>query len=246
MKKTTLKRLSALFATAVMAVSCGTMTSSASEAGARATLKSVSGLAGSQVAVDLVLDTDDMCSGYDFNIEFDDKLELKNIEGVLASEVNDNVATVINATGLNFKDGKAVTTLVFQIPEDAQEGDTYDVNLVNNEFVYAGGPFINPILTGATIDVLESAKRVTDHMVFVSVENNVTITEVGLRGDVNGDGKVDFLDTVAVSKSMISKTTFTVKQSFFADVNGDGKVDFLDLVAVARYNMSNSWDAVIK
>lgn len=253
--KKTLKGMSALFAAAIMAVSCGTITSFANEPVATAKLSETSGLAGSVVSVELSLDTDNMCTGYNFNVEFDKALELKAINGVFASEVNDNVVTVVNFTGSCFEDNKAVTSFTFEIPADATEGTSYDVSISYvDDFTYSGGSFVDPVVKSGKINVIEGKKAVSNYMVYEYVnENNVTVTEVALRGDVNGDGKVNLQDTISVAKNMLNKNRaakFNDKQNFYADVNQDGKVDLQDIISLSRYGLAsdknNAWATIIK
>ena len=59
----------------------------------------------------------------------------------------------------------------------------------------------------------------------------------GIRGDVNGDGKVDIADVNAVINAMLGKGGLTPSPSpggegSPADINGDGKVDIADVNAV--------------
>lgn len=244
--KKTFRRIAAFISTAVMAVSCGAMTTSASEATASLSLTDAKGIAGQSISVDVVLDTDNMCNGYDIDVTFDDRLELKNVTGCFATETNDNVTTIINFTGSTFKDGKAVSTLTFNIPKDAKESDTYDLEITRvGNFCFNGGEFISPELNNATIGVLEEAKPVTNHLVYVYEEKTV----VALRGDVNNDGKVDLYDTIEISKNMACIIKLDGANAFFADVNQDGKIDLYDAIAICRYGISsdknNAWASII-
>ena len=56
-------------------------------------------------------------------------------------------------------------------------------------------------------------------------EYNVT---PGVKGDVNGDEKMDISDVVAIINTMAGDTTFAAT----ADVNGDGEVNISDVVKV--------------
>ncbi len=245
MKKFTLKKASALFATAIMAMSCGTMTSFADDS-ASMTLTSAKAFAGKSVTVDLVLETGDICSGYDITVEFDEELSLESIDGAFASEVNGNVISIINLQGVPFKDGKACTTLTFEVPEDSVAGEEYAVEISKiGSFCTDSEEIENPVINNSTITVLETAKPVTNHLIYV--EKNVEV--VALRGDSNGDGKVDLYDIVSVTKSMMSVVTLDTQNAFFADVNQDGKVDLYDAISLCRYSMAsdkeNAWSNII-
>ena len=56
------------------------------------------------------------------------------------------------------------------------------------------------------------------------------VTEVLLvvKGDVNGDGKVNTSDKSRLNAVLLNKTSLTAEASFAADVNGDGKVNTSD------------------
>lgn len=248
--KKTFRRIATFIATAIMAVSCGTTTSFASEANASLTLVDASGIAGKSVTVDLVLDTGNTCKGYNIDVTFDDRLELTNISGAFSSEIIGNVATVINLTGEAFKDGKAVSSLTFEIPKDAVEGETFDVEVTSIvNFCDGIGEYSNPVIEDATITVLETAKRVTNHMVYKYEEQGVATSKVALRGDANFDGRVDLYDSILIAKKMISVMNLDNQQSFFADVNQDGVVNLYDAVAICRFGLAsdknNAWGSII-
>ncbi len=249
MKKTTLRRLSALFATAVMAVSCSTMRLSAQSGTASITLTDATSVAGKFVTVDLMANTGNLCAGYNIDVAFDSDLELKKVEGVVSSCQIDNVVSLVNFTGTYFKDDTVLSTLTFEIPEDAEEGEEFDVRIQTiTNFCTDSCEFENVVINNSTIKVLESAKAVTNYMVYVE-EGNTTSTEVALRGDANGDGKVDLYDAILVTRRMMSMEKFNKKQDFFANVNEDGAVDLYDAIGICRYGMAsdkaNAWGEII-
>ena len=55
-------------------------------------------------------------------------------------------------------------------------------------------------------------------------------------GDVNEDGKVDFLDAITVLRYDAEIIQLTDDQMRVAEVNKDGKVDFLDAIMILRYD----------
>lgn len=249
MKKTALRRLSALFATAVMAVSCSTMRLSAQAGTASITLTDATAVAGKFVTVDLTINTGNLCAGYNVDVVFDSDLELKKVEGVVSTCQIDNVVTLVNFTGTYFKDDKVLSTLTFEVPEDAEKGEKFDVRIQKiGNFCTDSCEFENVVINNSTIEVLEGAKEVTNHMVYVE-EGNTTSTEVALRGDVNGDGNVDLYDAILVTKKMMSIENFNKKQDFFANVNEDTAVDLYDAIGICRYGMAsdkeNAWGEII-
>ena len=55
-------------------------------------------------------------------------------------------------------------------------------------------------------------------------------------GDVNEDGKIDFLDAITVLRYDAEIIQLTDNQMKAAEVNKDGKVDFLDAITILRYD----------
>ena len=59
--------------------------------------------------------------------------------------------------------------------------------------------------------------------------------EVGIMGDVNGDGQVTIEDATLIQRRGIELEQFTEDQDKLADVNGDGRVSILDVTCVQKY-----------
>ena len=59
----------------------------------------------------------------------------------------------------------------------------------------------------------------------------------GLRGDVNGDGKVNISDVTALINLLLAGNT----PPSTADCNQDGKVNISDVTALINYLLSGSW-----
>ncbi len=66
-------------------------------------------------------------------------------------------------------------------------------------------------------------------------------TDPVLRGDANGDTKVNITDVVAVV-NRIYNSTFALND-VNADANGDGKINITDVVAIVNIIYRNSIDA---
>jgi hypothetical protein len=71
----------------------------------------------------------------------------------------------------------------------------------------------------------------------VSYLSNVD-NQVGIAGDINGDGVVDITDAVALINRYLSGTTDTLNLSI-ADMNNDGVVDITDAVAIVNKYLRN-------
>lgn len=251
MKKSTFKKIGTMLATAIMTVACCAMnTTSASESNVSLNLTEASGVAGQCVTVNLVIESGNACTGYDVDVQFDDRLEVKNVGGVFATETIGNVTTLINLTGAAFKDGKAVSSITFELPKDANEGDVYDISFSRiGEINSDNGDFENPVAMGTTITVLESAKKVTNHKVFVTEVNGVEVSQVGLRGDADGDGQIGVYDAIKIAEKMVNRGDMDAAGEYFADVNNDSQANLYDAIAICRYMLSsdkaNAWGKII-
>ena len=60
---------------------------------------------------------------------------------------------------------------------------------------------------------------------------------LAVRGDVNGDGNVDFNDMVKVNTFRLNKSTLEEEFIRAADVTEDGVVDFKDLVEINKFRL---------
>lgn len=202
-------------------------------------------IAGNQVMVQLSLNTGNQCTGYNLDIEFDSSLTLKDVVGPMAWDVNENVVSIIGVAPLGFKDGTTVATMYFETPENAQEGAAYSIGVQNvgdlvSDLTEESRTIEDYNVKNSTVEVIEEAKAVTNHI--------VTKKGVGLRGDVNGNGEVDFLDLVLTAQHIAGKTNLPSDAEELGDINGNGRIDFLDLTFVSKYIASQnaSWDEIVK
>lgn len=250
--KNTVKRISILASAFLMAAA--NLFSAQTAFGAEKTLDVTNGyasetiqlsdaetIAGNRVMVQLSLNTGNQCTGYNLDIEFDSSLTLTDVEGPIAWEVSENVASIIGVAPLGFKDGAKVATLYFETPENAQEGAEYTIGVKNVSDLTGDGCTIEEYdVKNSTVEVIEGAKSVTDHV--------VTKNGLGLRGDVNGNGSVDFLDLVVSSKCLAGTENISDEATALGDINENGRIDFLDLVYTSEYlaTPNASWETIVK
>jgi len=73
---------------------------------------------------------------------------------------------------------------------------------------------------------------VTDHFSKYAI-----VTNVGIMGDTNGDGKATIADSLMIARYEVKLRTLTNEQLAVSDVNYDGKVTIADALKIARYEV---------
>ena len=61
-----------------------------------------------------------------------------------------------------------------------------------------------------------------------------------VTADVNGDGKINITDMIAVKSSILGKSSLTDVYSKAADVNGDGKINITDFIKIKAHILGKS------
>ena len=103
-----------------------------------------------------------------------------------------------------------VLTITAHVAEDMAEGQ-YMVRIVEPLLVLTDG-------NSAAISATQTVVTIEDY----------------LKGDVNGDGKVDLVDAVLVINHYVGKPVVRFVEKA-ADVSGDGKADLVDAVKIINY-----------
>ena len=57
---------------------------------------------------------------------------------------------------------------------------------------------------------------------------------VTVRGDVNGDGKLNIMDVLLAQRSILGLGKLRAEEIARADLNGNGKVDILDILLMQK------------
>ena len=84
--------------------------------------------------------------------------------------------------------------------------------------------------TNAVVRIISANKdgTLTDENV-AAVKLNYTL------GDVNGDGTINALDSLAILKYLLDKGSFPMEVPAAANTNGDGTINALDSLAILKY-----------
>lgn len=118
----------------------------------------------------------------------------------------------------DIKDG-TVLTLTFEMSEDAEIGDTFNISISNN----AG-------------DVIDKNLN----QISLSAESIVTAVDY-TPGDINDDGSINMLDIVVLSRYIVDGCKYDPEgyavniNENAADVNADTNINMLDVVLISRY-----------
>lgn len=132
--------------------------------------------------------------------------------GTLLSNASDKGWKIMWYNTTNVKADGVLFTIELTVAEDAPDG-AYPV-----ELICSYDDTVN--VEGTTIPLL--------------VENGTVTVTSGVKGDVNGDGKVTNADVIRLARSLVDLVDLTEDQLVCADVTGDGKVTNSDVIKLAR------------
>ncbi len=118
----------------------------------------------------------------------------------------------------DIKDG-TVLTLSFELSEEAEIGDTYNISISNN--------------VGDIVD--KDLNKIS-----LSAQSTITAVDY-IPGDINDDGSINMLDVVVMSRYIVDGCKYdpngyavTINEKA-ADVNADTGINMLDVVLISRY-----------
>lgn len=164
------------------------------------------------------------------------QMDIQLPQGVSATAVA-AVADRLSQTGSDTEVGGTK----FIVAHNTLDGNVLRViayNLANAQIAEAKGDILS-ITLSATVD--DPTQITVSNIIFVNAENlnevvldDATGESDAIRGDVDGDTKVDVSDVVEVIK-VIKQAGF----STLADVDGDNKVDIADVVEVIKIIKNN-------
>lgn len=132
-----------------------------------------------------------------------------------------SISTILNSSGVKYNNSYMYGIKI----------NTGVSSLINN---------IKKVNSSATVTITDKNSKAktstfaTGDKVTIKSGTETKSYEVVLYGDVNGDGKIDKLDYLAVLRHYYGYTKYSGVYKTAADVNRDGKIDKLDYLAVLR------------
>ncbi len=203
-------------------------------------------MAGELVEVPLVMYTNSQCTSYDLLIEYDSRLELQSVfKAKSVSKYEDAGRKFVSITGFEnspYKDGEAAATLALYVPDEA-DTDLYEVKLSEIACISTDDEEITEYTTSDTFISVTAREKSEDGISETKIykrygsRENIVETMVGVRGDVNGDGKANIKDAVTIAKACATRNLSCIdeKGKFFGDVNDDGSISIKDAMRIARF-----------
>ncbi len=136
----------------------------------------------------------------------------------------------IDLTGTVVSFGDETDEVTLRLYKDGDEENAYVVTVTGNsaEYTFEG------IANGTYILEVSKLNHVTrTYEVVVSEEDVTQDVKIHLRGDINGDGKLNSIDVARANSNARGMSALTGYELSCSDVNGDGKANSID---VARMN----------
>ncbi len=141
----------------------------------------------------------------------------------VSGTVRDDKGTAVSDAAVElYKDGKAVVTGV-----TTDSSGTYTFSDVST------GTYT--VKAKATVGGQELNGSAKVEVTSGNVSQDIQVQE-GIKGDVNGDGEVDEMDRMYLSRYLAEWEGYeTLPSTITADINGDGEVDEMDRMYLSRY-----------
>ena len=147
-----------------------------------------------------------------------------------------------NSAGGNVPAGK-IGYVRFRLPEDAEDGDVYVVNLSARS---AGGKDARwtdnltglsgvPLTVGGSIRVGASGQTTTETTVSSGTTTTTAAVQSILYGDVNVDGRVDITDAVLLNKAVSGAVSFDSQQRSNGDCDVSGEINGTDAILLMQF-----------
>ena len=217
-------------------------------------LKNVTGIAGDNAVVQVIPFSNNECACYDMLIEYDSALLLEDggVRGAnsftIFEENGRSFVSIVGYTAGSYKDGMAMATLNFIIPEDAVSGEIFNVSVAQlTNFATATENLPDTTYSNAVITVADTHRTsgISEYKTYKVYSNDGAVigTKVGKRGDINCDGITNVRDASTTARYCATgaSSKMTDEGMCYADVDDNGKVNIRDAAKIARYVAAGRW-----
>ena len=185
------------------------------------------------VSVPIYIDRE--CSALSFGISWDSRLTYLDSSadyGGFSSAEADGFVWLVNASTQNIPAGK-IGTLRFQMPDDAEAGDVYVINLSARTANGTNAMWLDNVSGQKGIPLMQGG-MIT---IVIAPAPTTTAPDTGsvLYGDVNLDGKVDISDAVLTNKAVASVVMLNKQQYQNADCDASGEINADDATLLMKF-----------
>lgn len=182
----------------------------------------VSACAGKTATVAISINNNPGILGASFEVSYDEKLTLLSVESgeALSTLAYTAPGTLTNPCSFGWdgidvadKTNGVVLTLTFKVPDDAQIGDSYEINVS-----YDNGSIFDEKMQSLNFDIVSGSIEILDYT----------------SGDLNDDGVINMQDVVLLRRYIVGGYDVDIN-TMAADVNRDDTLNMQDVVLIRRY-----------
>ena len=157
-------------------------------------------------------------------------------QGVYTFPETEIVGYTVSGTATSFNSD--TDEVIIQLTESGAAEASYEAVVKGNTASYS----IADVPAGTyTMKVMKQNHVKREYTVTVGSSNVVQDVEIHLKGDINGDGKVNTSDVNRANLHAKGKNILTGYEFACADVNGDGKVNTSDVNRLNLHSMKKSY-----
>ena len=182
-------------------------------------------------------------------LQYKDAVELAKLslcttnDNILTSNSMHFTAAALSQTGLEAAQSFASSANSIEIVANPTKvkyilGDALDTSGLKIKVTNLDGT-TKEITSGFTCSStkLDTAGTQTITVAYEGETTTFTVTVI-LKGDVDGNNKVDFKDILLVNKHRLGKVNLTGNKLLAADMTGDGKIDFFDILQINKCRLN--------
>ena len=182
----------------------------------------VSSCAGKTATVAISINNNPGILGASFEVSYDEKLTLLSVESgeALSTLAYTAPGTLTNPCSFGWdgidvadKTNGVVLTLTFKVPDNAQIGDSYEINVS-----YDNGSIFDEKMQALNFDIVSGSIEILDYT----------------SGDLNDDGVINMQDVVLLRRYIVGGYDVDIN-TMAADVNRDDTLNMQDVVLIRRY-----------